>query len=129
MWYRVANSEIRFEFQHYPEYRTSEVLAYVGDEIVGNMEFAHTPHGVITTNALLEPEYRGRGYGKQMYQFAWNNLKSIGENLIRSDKKVMNDARRVYESLMQSPDWDVQKSGDDFSTYKINPRFPQNTIE
>lgn len=104
-------------------------MAYVGDEIVGNMEFAHTPHGVITTNALLEPEYRGRGYGKQMYQFAWNNLKSIGENLIRSDKKVMNDARRVYESLMQSPDWDVQKSGDDFSTYKINPRFPQNTIE
>lgn len=129
MWYRRAKSEIHFRFQHYPNDSVSEVLAYFGDDVIGNMEFTHTQNGVITTNAHLDPECRGRGYGKQMYQFAWNNLKSIGETLIRSDKKVRTDARRVYESLMQSPDWNVERSDDDLSTYKINSQFPQNISE
>jgi GNAT superfamily N-acetyltransferase len=123
MWYRAANSEIRFEFQHYPDEKVSEVLAYIGDEMVGNMEFAHTKNGIITRNTYLEPEHRGRGYGKAMYQFAWNKLKSLSSSPIRSDTLVQMDARRVYESLMQSPEWDIQRPEDGLSRYTVNPRF------
>ena len=79
MWYRFANSDIRFEFHHYSNEGVSEVLAYMGDDIVGNMEFSHTLGGVITTNSYLEPKLRGKGYGKAMYQYAWNQLKALGE--------------------------------------------------
>lgn len=107
MWYgrRYANQDVEFEFRHYPEYQTSETLAISNGETVGQMEFAHTSDGVITTHAILEPEFRGMGYGKAMYQFSWSKLKELGVDKVFSDVKVMPDARRVYESL--SKDWNV----------------------
>ncbi len=120
MWYRFANNQIRFEFHNHSNEGVSEVLAYDDSDIIGNMEFSHTQSGVVTTHAFLEPEYRGMGYGKQMYQFAWNHLKSLGVSVIHSDQKVRTDARRVYESLMENSDWDVQKNSDNPSIYQIN---------
>lgn len=108
MWYsrRYANQDdVKFEFHHYPEYQTSETLAISNGETVGQMEFAHTSDGVITTHAILEPEFRGMGHGKAMYQFSWSKLKELGVDNVFSDVKVMPDARRVYESL--SKDWNV----------------------
>jgi len=119
MWYRCANFEIRFEFQHYPNEGVSEVLAYMGNDIVGNMEFSHTMGGVMTTNAYLEPKLRGSGYGKAMYQYAWNQLKNIGEVKVLSDNKVRTDARRVYKSL-SGEGWDITTPSEGKSIYQVD---------
>lgn len=119
MWYRHANFEIRFEFQHYPNEGVSEVLAYIGNDIVGNMEFSHTLGGVMTTNAYLEPKLRGQGYGKAMYQYAWNQLKNIGESKILSDNKVRTDARRVYKSLADEG-WNISAPTEGKSIYQVD---------
>jgi len=119
MWYRCANFEIRFEFHHYPNEGASEVLAYMGDEIVGNMEFSHTLSGAMTTNAYLEPKFRGKGYGKAMYQYAWNQLKNLGETKVLSDHKVRTDARRVYKSLAEEG-WNISQPSENKSIYSVD---------
>ena len=105
MWYRLSAHNVEFEFHHYPDFRTSETLATCDGVMVGQMEFAWTDSGVVTTHAFLEPEYRGRGHGKAMYEFSWRKLKELGAGRVSSDVKVRTDARRVYESL--GNDWSI----------------------
>lgn len=121
MWYsrRYANQDdVKFEFHHYPDYQTSETLAIINGKTAGQMEFAHTADGIITTHAILEPEFRGNGYGKAMYEFSWNKLKEFGADKIFSDQKVRTDARRVYESLGKN--WNISIPEDGKSHYSVD---------
>lgn len=112
MWYKFANqSELEFSFEYFPDYQASETTALYHGEPVGQMEFVHGDNGVVTTHAYLEPKFRGKGYGKAMYQFSWHKLKELGAEKVHSDHKVLTDARRVYET-MKNNGWDITSPED-----------------
>jgi len=69
-----------------------------GDQIVGVLQFA--PNRGLISNVGVDSEQRGKGYGKQIVQFALEQLKNSGCKQAYLRVHVENRAAvQVYESL------------------------------
>jgi GNAT superfamily N-acetyltransferase len=102
----AENAEIIFDrITRYPDYRI--YLAEINGDIVGTFTlliFDNLGHGgapsAIVENVVVSPEYRGRGIGKRMMDFAMQRARDAGcYKLALSTNVKREEAHRFYESL------------------------------
>jgi len=71
-----------------------------GEKIIGvlryNLFWDNTP---FCTMLIIEAEYRGRGYGKQMMEHWEENMRSLGYGMIMTSTQVDEDAQHFYRKL------------------------------
>jgi GNAT superfamily N-acetyltransferase len=89
----------------YPEYRV--YVAKTEDKIIGtfalllmdNLAHMGAPSGIVE-DLVVDPDWQGKGIGKQMMEFARNRCKEMGcYKLALSSNLKRKVAHRFYESL------------------------------
>ena len=82
------------------------ITCRVGGRLVGWIGYwvsTHTRHRNMNMARedwyYLQPEYRGRGWGREMFKFAEEYLKTIGVDRIVISTKLSHDHSRILEGL------------------------------
>lgn len=70
-----------------------------GSHRIGSMDLIERPDGLEVDLSHLNPEYRGRGYGKVMYLEAIKQARRLGKKYLTSASEFTEDAARVWRSL------------------------------
>jgi len=96
----VLDNVIKLPDKFVNHYFNSTSLNYVynGSELVGILELS--PQMLNIANIGVAPEHRGKGYGKQIMQYAMQTLKDKGTEFARLRVHAENNnAIRLYESF------------------------------